>query len=58
MTAWDVWARMADRSPKGTGWTMVARDVTTEQADAYTSTFLFQVHVEEARGGVRDARER
>ena len=44
---YNVWANLPDSSIKGSGWSLVARDVSEEQADVYRETFRFPTNVEE-----------
>lgn len=43
-----VWAYLPDSSVRGAGWSLVALDVSREEAEVYRSTFRHLVHIESA----------
>ena len=50
-----VWAYLPDSSYRGAGWSLVALDVSREEAEVYRSTFRHPVHVE-VRGNEEEER--
>ena len=41
-----AWALLPDRTPRGSGWSLVARGLSKGEAEAFRRYFLFPVHVE------------
>lgn len=41
-----VWALLPDRTPRGSGWSLVARGLSEEEAEVFRRSLLFPVHVE------------